>query len=81
MAGQEAMMLVTEIDHVTKVFPSEQRYGPSNQPRQAAVSVLSNVAEGTGAVFRQGVLPLPKRGAGLFGRKRDQIEIANNLGI
>jgi four helix bundle protein len=40
------MKFVTEIYAVTQRFPSEERYGITNQLRRAAVSVPSNIAEG-----------------------------------
>src|SRR2546427_4289267 len=46
IAWQKAMKLVTEIYAVTQRFPSEERYGLTNQLRRAAVSVPSNIAEG-----------------------------------
>ena len=32
---------------VTKTFPSDERFGLTNQMRRAAVSISSNIAEGT----------------------------------
>ena len=46
IAWQKAMRFVTEIYEVTRRFPSEERYGITNQLRRAAVSVPSNIAEG-----------------------------------
>jgi four helix bundle protein len=46
IAWQKAMKFVTEIYAVTQRFPSEERYGITNQLRRAAVSVPSNIAEG-----------------------------------
>jgi four helix bundle protein len=46
VAWQKAMKFVTEIYGVTQRFPSEERYGITNQLRRAAVSIPSNIAEG-----------------------------------
>jgi four helix bundle protein len=46
IALQKAMTFVTEIYAATHRFPSEERFGITNQLRRAAVSVPSNIAEG-----------------------------------
>jgi four helix bundle protein len=48
VAWQKAMDLVEAINAATRSFPSEERYGLTNQLRRAAVSVPSNIAEGQG---------------------------------
>ena len=45
---QKAMELSKAIYHVTKSFPSDERFGLTSQLRRAAVSVPSNIAEGQG---------------------------------
>jgi four helix bundle protein len=46
IAWQKAMKFVTEVYAATHGFPSEERFGITNQLRRAAVSVPSNIAEG-----------------------------------
>ena len=43
---QKAMGLVVAIYKQTANFPTEEKYGLTNQMRRAAVSVPSNIAEG-----------------------------------
>jgi four helix bundle protein len=40
--------LALEIHHSTGLFPASERYGLAAQMRKAAVSVVSNIAEGCG---------------------------------
>lgn len=44
---QLAKQLVVKIYSVTKGFPSDEKFGMVNQMRRAAVSVSSNIAEGS----------------------------------
>jgi len=45
---QEAMKFTVEVYRATSRFPRHELYGLSQQLRQAAVSVPSNIAEGKG---------------------------------
>jgi four helix bundle protein len=47
-AFQDAIELMVVVYRVSSGFPDEERYGLTSQIRRAAVSVLSNIAEGQG---------------------------------
>ena len=44
---QKALDLADLVYRVTKTFPADERFGLTNQMRRAAVSVSSNIAEGS----------------------------------
>ena len=44
---QKAMALAVEVHHITRRFPRHEVFGLAGQLRRAAVSVPSNVAEGS----------------------------------
>ncbi len=45
---QKAVELTKLIYEITKVFPTEEKFGLTNQIRRASVSIPSNIAEGAG---------------------------------
>ncbi len=44
---QKSRVLVKEIYSNTKLFPQDERYGLCSQMQRAAISVMSNIAEGS----------------------------------
>ncbi len=79
IAWQKAMDLVCDIYAVTELFPPAERYGLISQLRRAAVSIPSNIAEGSRCGsrknFRNFILIAYASGAEL----ETQIEIAKRL--
>ena len=43
---KQSIDFVTRIYKITQSFPSEEKFGFTNQMRRAAVSIPSNIAEG-----------------------------------
>ena len=50
---REAIEFADLVYTLTRSFPGEERFGLTNQMRRAAVSISSNVAEGSSRVSRQ----------------------------
>ena len=44
---QKAIEFAGDVYRITKAFPADERFGLTNQMRRAAVSISSNIAEGT----------------------------------
>ncbi|RBP44321.1 four helix bundle protein [Roseimicrobium gellanilyticum] len=47
---QKAIEFADQVYTVTRAFPSDERFGLTNQMRRAAVSVSSNIAEGSARI-------------------------------
>ena len=48
IAWQKARELASEIYKITKLFPKDEVFGLTSQMRRCAVSIASNLAEGSG---------------------------------
>lgn len=50
---QKAINCVKEIYRITEKFPEEEKYGITNQLRRAAISIVTNIAEGSGRFHKK----------------------------
>ncbi|MCY2927421.1 MAG: four helix bundle protein [Planctomycetota bacterium] len=79
-AWQLARELVKHVYDVTKKFPREELYGLTQQLRRAAVSVPSNIAEGSGRGGLRDYIRFLQTGRGSLREVETQIFLAQDLG-
>ena len=49
---QQALAFADQVYSITRHFPADERFGLTNQMRRAAVSIASNIAEGSARTSR-----------------------------
>ncbi|MGQ7868926.1 four helix bundle protein [Sunxiuqinia sp. sy24] len=76
---QEARKLVKEVYSLTAKFPKEEMYGLTSQIRRAAVSIPSNIAEGTGRNGDKDFQRFLEYAIGSLFELETQIILANDL--
>ena len=76
---QESMTLVEEIYAVSRSFPADERFGLTAQLRRAAISIPSNIGEGTHRKKRKVLLNHLDVALGSKGEVDVQLELAKRL--
>lgn len=76
---KESINLVIEIYAITKLFPKEEIYGLVSQLRRCAVSIPSNIAEGSGRKNTKEFIQFLWIANGSISEVETQIEIAKRL--
>ncbi len=76
---KNSMDLVTDVYKLTKGFPTEERYGLSQQLRRSAVSIPSNIAEGAGRKHKKEFIHFLSIALGSLAECETQLLIANKL--
>ncbi|MEL1240120.1 four helix bundle protein [Flavobacterium flavipallidum] len=74
-----AIDYVTKIYRVTAKFPKEEQFGISNQMRRAAVSIPSNIAEGSARQGNKELIHFLYIALGSVAELETQLTIAKNL--
>ena len=78
---QKSMRLAAEVYRSTAGFPSEERFGLTNQFRRCAVSIPSNIAEGKGRLTRGELTHFLGVARGSALELQTQLELALMLGF
>ena len=78
---QEARKLAGEVYRATEVFPAKEQYGVTSQLRRAAVSVMSNIAEGHGRYSRPEFVRFLHVSKGSLMEVRSLITLCKDLGF
>ncbi|MEQ1760622.1 MAG: four helix bundle protein [Vicinamibacterales bacterium] len=81
LVWREAMSLVEDVYRATQSFPTEERYGLSSQLRRAAVSIPSNIAEGSQRKYAKVFVHFLRIALGSRAEVAVQIEIAKRLNL
>jgi four helix bundle protein len=77
---RKAKKLSLDVYSVSKKFPRDEIYGLTSQTRRAAISVVSNIAEGQGRLTRGEFLQHLGHARGSLFELQSQLEIATDLG-
>jgi len=77
---KKSIEMVTKIYNLTGNFPKEELYGLTNQMRRAAVSVPSNIAEGSGRNSSKEFVQFLYYATGSLSELETQLIIAHELG-
>ena len=79
-AYKESKTLVAEVYRLLKKFPKEEQYALCDQLRRAAISITSNIAEGSGRVSTKEKIHFLEISYGSLMEVLSQLDIACDLG-
>lgn len=78
---QKSMDLVESVYRITEKFPKEELYGLTSQMRRCAVSIPSNIAEGSHRKTNKDFCQFLAISSGSAAELQTQIKIAKRLGF
>lgn len=76
---KRSIAFVTEIYRIGKAFPDDEKYGITNQMRRSAVSIPSNIAEGSARNSYKEKIQFLYVALGSLSELETQIIISHNL--
>ena len=78
---QKSMTLVEKVYKLTSNFPAEEKFGLTSQIRRCAVSIPSNIAEGTGRKSKKVFRQFLEISNGSINELKTQLEISKRIGF
>lgn len=78
---KDAKKLAVDIYDITKSYPDYEKYGLCSQMQRAAVSVSSNIAEGSGRNTNKEFVLFLSHSRGSLYELLNQIEISYDIGL
>lgn len=78
---QKAVTLAARVYQLTARFPKDEKYGLSSQMQRAAVSIGSNIAEGSGRAGKKEFYHFLQIAQGSACELETQLEIAHQIGL
>jgi len=78
---QKSMELVTSVYKISKNFPIEEKYGLTSQITRSAVSIPSNIAEGSSRLSERDYFRFLEIALGSAFELETQLMIADNLNL
>lgn len=78
---QKAMVLATDVYAATEGFPDAEKFGLTSKIRRSAVSISSNIAEGSGRKSNKEFKQFLNIAYGSGSELESQLLIAKNLGF
>lgn len=76
---KKSRMLASEVYQISKSFPKEEVYGLTNQLRRSVVSIVSNIAEGSGRQTAKETIHFLYISKGSLYETETQLYIASDL--
>ena len=77
---KESKILVKRIYELTKEFPREEDFGLKLQMRRAAISIISNIAEGMGRQYKKETIQFMYMSRGSLNELEAQADVSYDLG-